>query len=262
MADKKDARNINPFYYSIGTRVRDKVFARMLGDVRGRTLLDIGCGLGYFTDFFQNKGATCTGIDLDERCLRYCTQSMGGTYLSWDITSYPYPFPDNHFDFIICSEVLEHVRDNGKVLAEIRRLLRPNGILIASTPCSEGVFGSFIKNIGHRSVDSHSLEYHWHKGFTREELSTLLAKHGIVAVDAQYTMVFVVEIVMGLTKLFVGHNQGKDIDSQADALNMTRKPFWEVYRKLFPILAILGNIEQPLDRLLRGHMIIVKGVKT
>jgi 2-polyprenyl-3-methyl-5-hydroxy-6-metoxy-1,4-benzoquinol methylase len=251
----------NPFYYSIGTRVRDRIFTKMMGDVRGRTLLDIGCGLGYFTDYYAERGSESTGIDLDERCLEYCREYMRGKYIRWDITEYPYPFPAESFDIIICSEVLEHIQENGKVVDEVRRLLKPSGIFIASTPCGSGIFGAFFKNIGHSGVDDNSLEYHWHKGFNKESLGALLEQHGIKVADTQYTMVAAVEIFMGLTKIFVSRSQSKNIDSQADALNMMRKPIWGLYKKLFGILSVIAVIEQPLSKLLRGHMIIVKGQK-
>jgi len=233
----------------------------MFGDVKGKRLLDIGCGLGYFTDFFQRKGAISTGIDLDNKCLRYCHDYMRGTYLSWNITSFPYPFPDRSFDLILCSEVLEHIQDNGKVLDEVERLLTKDGVFIASTPCNEGIFGSFFKNIGHSNVNDDSLEYHYHKGYSGSELTRLLEQHGLHATETRYTMVAAVEMFMGLTKVFVGNSQNKSIDSQSDALNMTRKPIWAVYRALFPALLAVGAVEQPLSRILRGHMVIVKGEK-
>ena len=251
--------NKNPFYYSIGTRVRDPIFAKMFGPVKD--FLDVGCGLGYFTDYFAKKGATSTGIDLDERCLEYCNREMQGDYIHWDLTSFPYPFPDGSFDAVLCSEVLEHIQDNGRVVDEIYRLLKPGGVFVASVPCKEGIFGAFFKNIGHSQVDDNSLEYHYHKGFDRNSLTRLLTDHGITVTEIQYTMVAAVEVFMGLTKIFVGKRQAKNIDSQADALNMTKGGVWGLYRRMFPVLLAVGAVEQPLGKWLRGHMIIAKGVK-
>ncbi len=43
-------------------------------------------------------------------------------------------FPSGSFDLILCSEVIEHISDSRRALAEMSRLLRPNGVLILSTP--------------------------------------------------------------------------------------------------------------------------------
>jgi len=248
----------NPFKYSIGTRVRDRIFLRMLELAPQDSVIDIGCGLGYFTNLIAQT-ASCIGVDIDQSCISHCQKHLKGTYLLSDVRSLP--FSDEVFDKAICTEVLEHFEDPGEVLRETRRILRPRGTLIASVPCSAGVFGSRIKNIGHANVDENSLEYHHHKGFTLSQFRKLLSDNGFRTVDHQYTLVLIAELIMGATKLVVGTQLKHKINSQANALPISRRWYWKLYRWIFPALLVVGDLEQPLSRWLHGHMLIIKAVK-
>lgn len=258
----KSNSKVNPFKYSVGTRARDKLFIAALKPQIEDKILDAGCGLGYFTDMLSNYGAYCIGIDIDRLCIEYCRRYMKGDYLAVDLSQSPYPFPDNHFDKILCSETLEHIEDNGIVLQELRRILKPKGTLLVSTPCLEGVFGTFWKRIGHNNVDCISHEYHYHKGYTQESLAALLSAYGFASRRVNYTMVLGVEVIMGITKVLVRGLRLKKIDSQANALEVDGMCFWGIYKKLFPLLLLLIKVEQPLARVFKGHMIIMEGLCT
>lgn len=248
---------VNPLKYSIGTKVRESIYLEMFGEsvIRSR-ILDAGCGVGYFTDFFASKGADCVGIDVDNLCIEYCKKNMRGKYLVVDLTKPPYPFADGYFDKIICSEVLEHIEDVSAVLSELKRVVRPYGILVVSAPCSEGIFGSFFKNFGHKNS---GYEYHIHEGFSRKQMFDLLINNSFDPIEYRYTMVIGVEIFMALTKLFADWKHGK-IDSQSNILAMENDNIWRVYKNLFPIIMLEAKLEQPLSRILKGHMLIIKAV--
>ena len=248
----------NPFYYSIATRLREKIFLDMLEPSTGDNILDVGCGLGYFTDLLSSNGAICTGIDLDEKCLEYCRKNMRGKYITSDITKLP--FPDNSFDKVLCTEVLEHIDENGAVLDEIVRVAKNGSVIVASTPCSSGVFKGLFKRIGHGSVDGNSREYHHHKGYTKKSLKKLLRDHSIEPLETQYTLVFWGEIYTAIAKTVVQVLRLRKIDSQANALDVVGTRAWRINTATFPAVLSVINSEQPLSRCLKGHMIIMKGV--
>ena len=250
----------NPFKYSVGTRVRDKVFLDFLVPHPGDKVLDVGCGLGYFVELFNRHGARCTGIDIDDLCLDYCRANIMGEYAKVDLTKPPYPFPGDSFHKVICSEVLEHIKENKVILWELRRVMKPGGVLVVSTPCLDGVFGTFWKRIGHNSVNANSYEYHHHTGYTAESLGNLLADSGFKCTSIYYTMVLGVEVIMGITKVLIRRLQLKKIDSQANALNVDGMIWWRIYKKLFGGLLLYAKMEQPLSRVFKGHMIIMRGV--
>jgi len=249
---------VNPFHYSVGSRVRTKPFLDMLKPERGDNILDVGCGLGYFTDLLNSDGATCTGIDLDERCIAYCQENMKGKYMVADVTRLP--FPDNHFNKVLCTEVLEHIKENGVVLDEIVRVAKDRSTVVATTPCSSGVFKGLFKRIGHGSVDDNSREYHHHKGYTEDSLGKLLYKHGIEPVETQYTLVAATEVYMAITKIVIQVIMGKKIHSQANALDVLDTRIWKAHKWSFPAIMAMVSAEQPLSRHFKGHMIIMRGV--
>jgi len=250
----------NPFRYSIGTIVRHDIIMDMLKLSPADTVLDVGCGLGYFTDLMAGIASESVGIDIDNKCVSWCRDNMRGNYRLVDLNDYPYPFKDNTFNKILCTEVLEHILDNGAVLDELYRIIKPGGKIVISVPCREGMFGSYWKNIGHSYVDSNSREYHHHKGYTAKQLINMIRYHRFIPGGYEYTMVAGVEIFMGITKILIHRMQLKKIDSQANALNVNGNMIWKLYRGLFPLLEWYARIEQKTSGRLKGHMIIMSGM--
>jgi 2-polyprenyl-3-methyl-5-hydroxy-6-metoxy-1,4-benzoquinol methylase len=248
----------NPFAHSVGSRVRAEPFMQMLSPQYGDNILDVGCGLGYFTDMLNSNGAVCTGIDLDEECIEYCLENMLGRYKIADVTKLP--FRDNSFNKVLCTEVLEHVQENGVILDEIVRVTCDNGTVVVSTPCSSGMFKGLFKRIGHSNVDSNSREYHYHKGYTKDSLGELLLEHKILPVETHYTLVAWAEIYMALTKIVVQALMRQKIHSQANALRLTDTLAWKINCKTLPAVMSAIKLEQRLSNKLKGHMIIMKGV--
>jgi SAM-dependent methyltransferase len=100
----------------------------LIGEGEGHApLLDLGCRDGYYSEYFARRGYAVTSVDLD--CGAY------GKCRPMDAND-PFPFPDDSFDIVWCSEVIEHVRDPEATLGEIRRVLRPSGRAILTTPNS------------------------------------------------------------------------------------------------------------------------------
>jgi len=90
------------------------------------TALDIGCREGYQTEFLKAKGYRVTSIDI-EKSIPECIVMDANKKLK---------FKDDSFDLIWCSEVIEHL-DNPKFsVGEFRRVLKPNGKMILTTPNS------------------------------------------------------------------------------------------------------------------------------
>lgn len=252
--------NNNPFRYSIGTIVRHDIIMDMLELCNSDVVLDVGCGLGYFTDMIAGYAPESMGIDIDFKCIAWCRENMKGNYRLVDLTDYPYPFKDNTFDKILCTEVLEHIQDNGAVLDELYRIIKPGGMLVVSVPCKEGMFKSYWKNIGHNYVDGNSREYHHHKGYTAQQLTNMMKYHKFIPGYYEYTMVAGIEIFMGITKILIHRMQLKKIDSQANALNVNGSILWKIYKGLFPLLELYAKAEQKTARRFKGHMIIMKGM--
>ena len=105
----------------------------LAGDVAGRRILDAGCGSGPLSAALRDRGADVTGIDASARMLALARRRLGDdAALHVADLSDPLPFADGAFDDVVSSLVLHYLEDWGPTLAEMRRVLRPGGRLIAS----------------------------------------------------------------------------------------------------------------------------------
>lgn len=98
--------------------------------IRGRAL-DIGCGLGDMLAFRPNT----IGVDINGKTVEWCKgRGQDVRLMEKDVL----PFPDASFDSAILDNVLEHLTDPAPLLAEIKRVLKPGGRLIAGVPGRKG----------------------------------------------------------------------------------------------------------------------------
>lgn len=114
---------------------------KIAGNVKGKKVLDIGCGDGVLSYLLAKAGAEVTGIDNDEYGLMYAHENLerenkkkklACTFVN--ASAYAMPFEQETFDIVVCCEVIEHVQETGKLLAEARRVLKTGGICIFTTP--------------------------------------------------------------------------------------------------------------------------------
>ena len=105
----------------------------LAGHVAGRRILDAGCGSGALSAALCDRGAVVTGIDASARMLALARRRLGDNVaLHVADLSDRLPFADAAFDDVVASLVLHYLEDWGPTLAELRRVLRPGGRLIAS----------------------------------------------------------------------------------------------------------------------------------
>jgi SAM-dependent methyltransferase len=102
--------------------------------VGGKDVLDVACGTGLGTQYLLEAGAAvCWGIDIDADVITFASASYKGcNFVRGDATDIN--LPDSSMDVIVSFETIEHVGDQEKFLTECRRVLRPNGRIICSTP--------------------------------------------------------------------------------------------------------------------------------
>jgi SAM-dependent methyltransferase len=109
---------------------------RYLGELpaRPRTLVDLGCFNGALSERFRRFADRVIGIDVHAQALDEA-RKKGIEVVHCDVASGEQtPLPDGVADVIVCADVIEHVIDPRLLLAEARRLLRPGGTLLLSTP--------------------------------------------------------------------------------------------------------------------------------
>lgn len=108
-------------------------FAQAL--VEGKDVLDAACGEGYGTAMLAARAAAVTGVDLSAEAVAHARSRYRADGLSFEQADcLDLPFADDSFDCVVSFETLEHLEDQEGLLREFRRVLRPGGWLLISSP--------------------------------------------------------------------------------------------------------------------------------
>jgi ubiquinone/menaquinone biosynthesis C-methylase UbiE len=131
-------------------------------------VLEVGCGEGYGISLLAPKVTNYMAVDkFATNVDRYAANFSHVKFQQMSVP--PLQFPDNTFDYIVTFQVIEHIEDDEKMVAEMSRVLKPGGKMIMTTP---NIKMSLTRNP-------------WHvREYTVEELETLLQRHFSV-VDMQ-----------------------------------------------------------------------------
>lgn len=103
----------------------------------GRSVLDVGCGSGYLGALLAERGFSVTGV---ERANEYTTPFPRSVRLIEADLESGLPDTGGPFDYVLCADILEHLRDPAALLRQLRSILKPGGALIASLPNSGNVY--------------------------------------------------------------------------------------------------------------------------
>ncbi len=165
-ANVVDAGRLSPYW---GEHAARYVFALPL--VAGRTVLDIACGTGYGIGLLRSNARFVTGVDIDPDAAQEAKAECGNNGSVLLGNGLGLPFNDDSFDAITSFETLEHLHERNKFLAELRRVLRPAGFLILSTPNA-----NYSQPVNGKPAN----EFHIHE-YTPDELRAELETQFIVS---------------------------------------------------------------------------------
>ncbi len=127
-------------------------FFKFVGDIKGKRVLDAGCGEGYNTRLFAQQGAHITGIDLSENMIRLAQEEEKQNPLGIDYNVASFTdlsiFEDNSFDTVLSTMALMDGPGYEQALQEFYRVLKPGGSLFFSLhhPCFSPPHYTWIKN--------------------------------------------------------------------------------------------------------------------
>lgn len=101
------------------------------------SVLDVGCGLGYFLETLENESVT--GVDISEYAIKTAEKRLQrGNFKTYNVDTDKFPF-NEHYDVIFSGETLEHVNYPDKIFGLARERLKEGGRLILTTPNENGI---------------------------------------------------------------------------------------------------------------------------
>ena len=104
--------------------------------VRGLDVLDLACGEGYGSALLAATAGSVQGVDISAEAVAHARRRYadGRNLVFHEASATALPFPDAHFDVAVSFETIEHLTGQEEMLAEIRRVLKPDGFLVISSP--------------------------------------------------------------------------------------------------------------------------------
>lgn len=129
--------NIDKNYFNRIDKFRFFTIVKIVKKIKPKKILDAGCGSGIYLSYFTSFAEKIYGIDSSESGCKVAKDRVkkfnNVIIKKMDLTK-KLDFPDSFFDFILCSEVLEHIKNNKFTLFELKRVLKPDGFILLTVP--------------------------------------------------------------------------------------------------------------------------------
>jgi 2-polyprenyl-3-methyl-5-hydroxy-6-metoxy-1,4-benzoquinol methylase len=111
----------------------------------GAEVLDVGCGNGVISRGLGEQGFTVKGIDISEKTIERARELNKYPHVRFEVVSAEKLVADGHrYHAVICSEVLEHLNDPGRLLNVLHQSLTDDGILVVTVPNGKGPRELFV----------------------------------------------------------------------------------------------------------------------
>ncbi len=121
----------------------DLLFNRLGLEPAGLRILDVGCGGGLLAEEFARLGCRVVGLDPSEPSINVARQHAATAGLAVHYLVAPaetLPFPDGHFDVVLCADALEHLHDLNRAIAAAARVFKPGGAIEVESASGRTVF--------------------------------------------------------------------------------------------------------------------------
>ncbi len=154
----------------VQTRPLEALLARATADgVPPTTALNAGVGEGLYSPMLRRFAGNALLLEFD---FAVPPKSADPRACRFSASLAAIPLPSGSVDLAICTEVLEHVADDRRAVAELRRVLALTGFLVLSVPTPPAVFDPA----------------HVREGYTRDQLTALFEENGLAIVDCRFCM--------------------------------------------------------------------------
>lgn len=144
---------------------------KQVGNLKGKKILDLGCGSGVLLEELTKLGAEPFGIDTSSRAISFC-KKLGLVAKRADVIRMP--FKSSSFDVVCLVDTLEHIKNEKKVFAEVKRVLKKRGFFLIIVPAYKVLWSSRDKRLGHL------------RRYTKNDLEKLTVSCGFKRLKASY----------------------------------------------------------------------------
>lgn len=122
----------------------------LLGNVKNKKILDLGCGTGRYSIPLAKKGAIVTAVDFSKEMLAVAKKNAKNVKINFKQFDLKKGFPKGNYDIILCMLVLGHFKNIKPIIKNISKSLKAGGICIISTfhPQKEGGKFALVQSLG------------------------------------------------------------------------------------------------------------------
>jgi 2-polyprenyl-3-methyl-5-hydroxy-6-metoxy-1,4-benzoquinol methylase len=123
--------------FEASTAPENRFILEKMGDIRGKRILDVGCGLGESSVYFALQGAKVTALDLSPKMVDLAKRlaQFHGTSIEGVVSSAEaLDVPSCSFDFVYLGNVVHHVMDRDTLWARVKDVLKPGGVFFSWDP--------------------------------------------------------------------------------------------------------------------------------
>lgn len=127
-----------------GRRLSSRIILKRLNRLKKKgKILDIGCCTGFFLDVAKGLGWEVYGVELSKWAVSYAIDEFDIEVFEGELKDAH--FQDSYFDVVVLKDTIEHLPDPKATLIEIRRILKPDGILYINTPNISSLASRILK---------------------------------------------------------------------------------------------------------------------
>jgi len=161
--------------------------------------LDVGCGTGG-NIMALNKFSTMSGCDIAPEAVDFC-RNRGLTSVVLQDRPDGLPFPDSRFDFVTGFDVMEHIENDARMLADMARVLKPNGLILLTVPAYKSLWSVHDESMHHK------------RRYDRADLLEKLGAAGFVPERTTHLNAFLMLLIMPVRRLLTLTKRGREMSS-------------------------------------------------
>ena len=260
---EKESRTTDPgsdwhlrlFRKSILKQAKLRQIVGLLGPVSGQTCLDIGGDNGVISWNLRKLGGTWTSVDISEKAVESIRRLVGERV---ELIAGPkLPFADGTFDAVVIIDMLEHLKEDYRFVAECHRVLKPNGRLVFNVPhIKSWALLPPVRQMLGLTEDRHG---HVRPGYTEAQMFDLM-KDGFDVQEARTYSRFFVESLDTLIQ-FAAARANQDAQAGAKGVLIDEQDFkkmnkmFRVYSMLYPFFWLASQLDKLLF-LTKGYCLI------